>query len=281
MASLMRDHSPGLRPRTGYAYLTVISTHNCQSQTPFGRLYHNQSNMNKKYIALVLFSFFVCVGFISCKPSMSIKTTAAWVNREKLPPEPIKSVFIIAFTDNPEVRVQLEDDVAAAAAKKGIKAYKSLDIIGPVELNQVAPVRDVFLKKLKDLNCEAVYTIALVDSKSETHYTPPTDAPGVYTPYSYAPYMQYSGYNAARSGYGPYGGFGGYYGFAIGNLSTPGYYTTNSKYFIETKLFDLNTDETLLSMQSKVANPDDIKKASQKYVESVVKTIKDLKVRKS
>ena len=173
----------------------------------------------------IFLGFFVLASyslFISCRTANEIKTTAAWVNREKLPPEPIKSVFVIAFTDNPEVRVQLEDDVAAAAAKKGIKAYKSLDIIGPVELNQVAPVKDVFIKKLKDLNCETVYTIALVDAKSETHYTPPTNAPGVYTPYSYAPYMQYSGYSAAAGGYGPYGGFGGYYGFAIGNLSTPG-----------------------------------------------------------
>jgi hypothetical protein len=203
------------------------------------------------------------------------------VNREKIPPEPIKSVFVIAFTDNPQVRVHLEDDIAAAAEKKGIKAYKSLDIIGPVELKQIAPVRDVFLKKLQDMNCETVFTVALVDSKSETHYVPPTNAPGVYTPYSYAPYVQYSGYGAAASGYGPYGGFGGYYGFAIGNLSQPGYYTTSSKYFIECKLFDLKTDETLLSMQSKVTNPSEIEKSSKAFVQSVVETIRDMKIREN
>ena len=231
--------------------------------------------MNTANRVLSCLTLILCVVMTSCKSSNEIKTTAAWVNREKVPPEPIKSVFVIAFTDNPQVRVQLEDDVAAAAEKKGIKAYKSLEVIGPVELHLVAPVKDVFLKKLQDLNCETVYTIALVDAKSETRYVPPTTAPGAYTPYSYSPYVQYSGYSAMS----PYGGFGGYYGFAIGNLSTPGYYTTNSKYFIESKLFDLKTDETLLSIQSKVTNPDDIQKSSRRYVATVMQTIKDLKVR--
>jgi hypothetical protein len=183
---------------------------------------------------------------------------------------------VIAFTDNADVRVHLEDDIAAAAEKKGIKAYKSLDIIGPVELKQIAPVKDVFLKKLEELNCETVFTVALVDAKYETHYVPPTDAPGVYTPYSYSPYMQASGYNAIS----PYGGFGGYYGFAVGNLSTPGYYSTNSKYFLEAKLFNLKTDELLMSIQSMATNPQEIEKSSKKYVQTLMQTIKDLNIRK-
>jgi hypothetical protein len=231
------------------------------------------------YKSKIILASLVCLAsfvFISCGPTSKIKTTAAWVNKEKIPPEPIKSVFVIAFTDNPEVRVHLEDDIAAAAEKKGLKVYKSLEVIGPVELKHIAPVRDVFIKKLQDLNCETVFTVALVDQKSETHYTPPTNAPGAYTPYSYAPYVQYSGYGAAS----PYGGFGGYYGFAIGNLSEPGYYTTNSKYFLEAKLFDLKTDDLLMSIQSMAQNPAEIEKSSKKYVETLVETIRDLNIRK-
>ena len=231
--------------------------------------------MNRAKLFLVLIAVSSCFIIISCKPSSTIKSTGAWVNREKIPPEPIKSVFIIAFTDNFEVRSRLEDDIAAAAEKKGIKAYKSLEFIGPVELKLVAPVKDVFVKKLDSLNCQTVFTVALVDYKSETRYVPPTDAPGYYSPYSYSPYVQYSGYNAAS----PYGGFGGYYGFAIGNLSTPGYYTTNSKYFLEAKLFDLKTDDLLLSIQSMAKNPKTLEKSSRKYVETLMETIKDLKVR--
>jgi len=232
--------------------------------------------MNKPKFFFALLALTLSLVIYSCKSSSYIKTTAAWVNKEKVPPEPIKSVFIIAFTDNIDVRSHLEDDIAAAAEKKGIKAYKSLEFIGPVELKLVAPVKDVFLKKLDSLNCETVFTVALVDYKSETRYVPPTTSPGVYSPYSYSPYVQYSGYSAAS----PYGGFGGYYGFAIGNLSTPGYYSTTSKYFLEAKLFDLKTDDLLLSIQSMAKNPKEIEKSSKKYVETVMGTIKDMKLRK-
>jgi hypothetical protein len=230
-----------------------------------------------------LYSFLVALTFscflISCGPSLKIDTVGAWVNREKIPPEPIKSVFVIAFTDNPHTRVLLEDEIAAAAQKKGLKVYKSLDVIGPVELKQIAPVKDVFIKKLKDLNCETVFTVALIDAQSETHYVPGSGTSNVYSPYQYAPYMQYSGYSAAAPA-GPYGGFGGYYGFCINTMSTEGYYNTTSKYFIEAKLFDLNSDDLLMSIQSKVANPTELEKASQRYVESLVETIRDMKIRK-
>ena len=231
-----------------------------------------------KFISPLVLAIISLVIMVACGPSMKIKTVGAWVNREKIPPEPIKSVFIIAFTDNPQVRVQLEDDVAAAATEKGIKPYKSLDIIGPVELKQIAPVKDVFIKKLQDLNCETIFTIALIDSHSETYYTPGSGQGNVYSPYQYAPYVQYSGYSATMPA-GPYGGFGGYYGFCINTMSTEGYYTTTSKYFLESKLFTVNTDETLLSIQSKVANPKTLERASKEYTESLMQTIRDLKIR--
>ena len=232
---------------------------------------------------LKLVSFLPALTFlyflISCAPSLKIDTVGAWFNKEKIPPEPIKSVFVIAFTDNATTRVLLEDEIAAAAQKKGLKVYKSLDVIGPVELKQIAPVRDVFIKKLQDLKCETVFTVALLDAQSETHYVPGSGTSNVYSPYQYAPYMEYSGYSAAAPA-GPYGGFGGYYGFCINTMSTEGYYNTTSKYFIEAKLFDINSDDLLLSIQSKVTNHSEIQKSSKRYVESLVETIRDMNIRK-
>jgi hypothetical protein len=214
------------------------------------------------------------VSIISCKPSFSIRTSALWVNKEKLPPEPLKSIFIIAFTDNMEVRSYFEKDLADAAQKRGLKAYKSLDIIGPVDIKSMAPVKDVFIKKLQDLGCQAVLTVALVDASSETKYTPASSM--TYAPYSYGPYAGYGGFTA----YGAYGGFGGYYGYAVTTMETPGYYTTTSKYFIEANVFDLKTDETLLSTQTKVTNPSTIEKASRAYTDNLVNEVKELNLRK-
>src|SRR6476659_10942745 len=127
--------------------------------------------MNKSKLLVVSLSLILLSPIISCKPQMTLRTTVLWVNKEKLPPERFKSIFIIAFTDNLDVRANLEKDLAAAAQKRGLKAYKSLDVVGPVEIKAMAPVKDVFIKKLQDLGCEAVLTTALVHATSETKYT--------------------------------------------------------------------------------------------------------------
>ena len=228
--------------------------------------------MNKAKLFSTLLTFTLSFTIMSCG-GPTIKITGSWVNREKIPAEPIKSVFIIAFTDNAELRVTLEKELAIAAEKRGIKAYKSVDVIGVVDMKLIAPVRDVFIKKLQDLNCETVFTVAMVNETSETRYVPGSND---YVPYGYGAYGGYGGYG----GYGPYGGFGGYYGFAISTMSEPGYYTTDRKYFIEGKLFDLNTNDLLLSVQTKAENPSEIEKSSKKYTATLIEEIERLDLRK-
>ena len=226
--------------------------------------------MNKTKLFSVLLTLTLSISIISCSPP--ITTTGVWLNKEKLPPEPIKSVFIIAFTDNMELRKHLENDLAAAAETRGIKPYKSLDIIGPVDIKLIAPVKDVFLKKLTDLNCESIFTIAVVDVKSETRYVPGSNE----YPYNYSGYGGYGGY----AGYGGYGGFGGYYSYTVNIISTPGYYTTDNTYFLEAKLFDLKTGDPLLSIQSKASNPDGIEKSSKQYTQALMDELKEMNIRK-
>jgi|GEM_PF-523617 len=229
-------------------------------------------NQTKSFVGLACLAF--CFVILSCGPSREIKTTGLWANKEKMPAEPIKSVFIIAFTDNIEARAYLEKGLADAARKRGLKAYRSVDLIGPVEIKTIAPVKDVFIQKLKDSSCEAILTVALVHATSETKYTPSSSM--TYSPYAYGSYAGYGGF----AGHGAYGGFGGYYGYAVNTMTTPGYYTTKSKYFLESKIFDVNTDELLMSIQTKVTNPEAIEKSSVQYTESLVKAIDGLGLRK-
>ena len=230
--------------------------------------------MNKAKSFSVLLTFILSLTIISCGPS--IKTTGSWVNREKLPAEPVKSVFIIAFTDNIEVRGYLEEDLALAAQKKGLKTFKSIDVIGPVEIKYIAPVKDVFMKKLQALNCETIFTVALINSESETKYVPGTTVSVGYSPYSYGSYGGYGGYGPHSA----YGGFGGYYGYAVSTMGSPGYYKTDSKYFIEAKMFDLKTEELLFSIQTEANNPATIEKSSKEYTQAVMNEIKRLNLQK-
>ncbi len=228
--------------------------------------------MDKAKLFSVVLTLTLSFMISSCSPS--IKTTSSWVNKEKLPAEPVKSVFIMAFTDKMDVRSHLEDALAVAAQKKGLKTYKSIDVIGPVDMKYIAPVKDVFMKKLQALNCETIFTVALVDATSETKYVSGTTLS--YAPYSYSPYSGYGGYGANAA----YGGFGGYYGYAVYTMSTPGYYKTDNKYFLEAKMFDLPTEELLLSIQTKADNPASIDKSSKEYAQAVMAEIKKLGLQK-
>jgi hypothetical protein len=227
--------------------------------------------MDKAKLFSVVLMLTLSFTISSCGPA--IKTTSSWVNREKLPAEPVKSVFIIAFTDKIEVRGYLEEALAVAAQQKGLKTYKSIDVIGPVEIKYIAPVKDVFMAKLQALNCETIFTVALVKATSETKYV---DGSTFYSPYSYSSYGGYGGYGVGTA----YGGFGGYYGYAVSTVSTPGYYTTNNKYFLESKMFDLKTEELLLSIQTKADNPATIEKSSNEYARTVMATIKSMGLQK-
>ena len=231
--------------------------------------------MKKTIPVICLLIISTTIFFSSCKAP--IKTTASWVNREKIKP-PYKSVFIVVFTENMGLKTTLETDLAEAARARGLRVRKSIDDFGPVANLQKLPVKDAFIKKVIDDSCEIIFAVALVDQKSDTKYVPGSTA---YIPYSYAGY----------GGVGMYGGFGGYYGYGVGistpgyygygmGMSTPGYYTTDKTYFIEAKLFDTKSEELLMSIQTIATNPPAIQKSSKQYTKTLIDEINDLGLKK-
>jgi len=155
------------------------------------------------------------------------------------------------MTQNYDAQINLENDLASAAAAKGVLTVKSIDAFGPILTLDKLPKKEVLLKAIRDLGCDNIFTVAVVDQQSETHYTESSSS-SVYVPYS---------------GYGYY--YSGYYAWSP-NLYSPGYYTTDKTYFIESNLFDANSEKMLVSMQSKVVNPPDIVKASKQYTQMLV-----------
>jgi hypothetical protein len=202
----------------------------------------------KIILAAVVLTFVVS----SCSSS-SMRIMATWIN-PKDPPvsQPGKhKIFIFAMTQNYDAQLNLENDLASAAEAKGIKTVKSIDAFGPIVTLDQLPKTDVLLKAIRDLGCDAIFTIALVDQEDKTHYVQGSSS-GVYTPYG---------------GYGYY--YSGYYAYTP-SFYAPGYYTTSKTYFIESNLFNANTEKMLMSMQSKVVNPPDIVKASKQYTQMLV-----------
>jgi hypothetical protein len=197
-------------------------------------------------------AFILAVTFCSCSSS-SMRIMATWVNKNDKPvPQPGKhKIFIFVMTQNYDVQVNLENDLADAAEAKGIRTVKSIDAFGPILTLDKLPKNDVLLKAIRDLGCDGIFTVALVDQESKTHYVQGSSS-GVFVPYA---------------GYGYY--YSGYYAYSP-SFYSPGYYTTDKTYFIESNLFNAVTEKMLISMQSKVVNPPTAIKASKQYTQMLV-----------
>jgi len=198
-------------------------------------------------------ALFLAISFCSCSSS-SMRIMATWVSpKEKPNPQPGKhKIFIFVMTQNYEAQVTLENDLATAAADKGILTVKSNDAFGPILTVDKLPKTEVLLKAIRNLGCDGIFTVAVVDQTEKTHYVEGSYSAGAFVPYA--------GYGYTYSGYYAY----------TPTFYSPGYYTTDKTYFIESNLFNADTEQMLISMQSKVVNPPDIVKASKQYTKILV-----------
>src|SRR5690606_21929101 len=80
-----------------------------------------------------------------------------------------KSVLIVPLSRNIELRTKLEDALAAKAAERNIEAVKSSDIFTP-DFFQVLPGREELLGQIKQTGVDAILTVSLIDTESETRY---------------------------------------------------------------------------------------------------------------
>jgi len=71
-----------------------------------------------------------------------------------------------------------------------------------------------------------------------------------------------------------YGGYGRYYSYGAGFYSTPGYYTTDKNYFVETTIFSVNQDKLIWSSTSKTINPTNIDKTVNEIADVVAERMR-------
>ncbi len=213
--------------------------------------------MIKNLLLISVLAVTLCLS--SCSSPMKI--VASWINIEEIKPEPYKSVFIIALTGNLDAKRAIENNLAAAAEAKGIKAYKSIVVFGPFSGKSSIPSKDIVSKKVAELGCEAIFTVALVDKEITTTYRPASTTVvggGYYPTYPY------------------YGSFGGYYAYSAVYYD-PGYYSTDKKYSVEANIYDAKSEKLIISIESKANNPSGIQKSSQQYTQLLAEEIARLR----
>lgn len=200
--------------------------------------------------ALILILIF---GFIySCGTGQRVINS--WVNAKADKSKDYKKIFIMAITQNEPARNIIEGDLNKAIIELGTgkETVLSSNVFPGTFTKSTAPTEEAVLNKVKELNCDLIFTVSLLDSKTETRYVPGT--------VSYAPYPAY----------GYYRGFGMYYDYWAPTVYSPGYYTTDKVYYIEGNLFDAGTQDILWSVQSETLNPSNLNEFSANYSKLII-----------
>jgi hypothetical protein len=233
-----------------------------------------------KSIKLIAAITCIVLIFSACSSSKQ-DVIGFWVNSKKPVLGTKRSMFIMVLAQDLNARNVVETDLKAAAEKRGIKVYTSIETLGAMNVGKNFPA-DVILAKVKELQLESIFTVALKDVKTESHYVQSSQS-----------------YYNPMSSYGYYGNFGSYYGnfWAPGvgmgiaapgvvmstgmSTYTPGYTKEKKTFYIESNLYETATQELLLSMQSKAVDPETIHKASKQFTEKLVQELNaEIKLRK-
>ncbi|MBC5993787.1 hypothetical protein [Pontibacter cellulosilyticus] len=200
----------------------------------------NQYNLLFLFIALLL---------SSCVPTTRI--TGTWKNPDAASKN-YNKIVVAALTDNIRARETVESHMQAQFRARGVEVARSIDLFPPTASSKGGPDIDLLIDKMKVQNYDAIMTIALIDEQTETRYVPGT--------YGYAPITRF----------GWYGRFRGYYSYWYPTLYDPGYYTEEKIYFLETNLYDEDTENLVWSAQSQSYSPASLRNASEKLAEITV-----------
>ena len=186
----------------------------------------------------------------SCGPSTQI--TGAWTKDNISSQGPYKKVYIAALTPNVNAQDAIENNLASAARERGIEAVTSKQSFTRTFTQDNQPSRTEILDNIRAQNADAIFTVTLVDKESETRYVPDNTT---YAPMAYGPY---------------YGSFYSYYNTMYPITYDPGYYATDKIYYMESNLYDAETEELIWSAQSKTVNPANVDSFARDYTEAMI-----------
>jgi hypothetical protein len=179
------------------------------------------------------------VGFIiivliwsSCVPSSRI--TGSW-KKPKFKGS-YSDVMITALTPGIDARTTIENDLAAALTSRGVLVTKSMDIFPPNFSKETR--KEEMMRKIRRTSSKAIITVSLLHKETKSTYVPGS--------YGYSPAYTY------------YGRFWGYYSFWYPTIVSPGYYTQDKIYYMETNVYNAGTEELVWSAQSETYNPDNL-----------------------
>jgi hypothetical protein len=178
----------------------------------------------------------------------STKIVNQWANPAYGAPR-FRRILVIGVSKQPSIRRTFEDQFVAELRATGVDAVPSYRYIP--EDGQVDEPR--LHEAVKQANADAVIITRLVRVEKKTEVSP-----GFYQPAPALGFGFYRGYSAAWTGY----------------YEPPRVYQYDV-YISETSLYDMAKDQLVWTGTVQTTAPDDIDKAIQHYVDTVIDALKD------
>lgn len=190
-----------------------------------------------------LLSVLVLFAIASCGPSTKIEKSWMEPGANVTKAAPNKALVIGVVKDETSRRV-IEDQLVKRLGAAGVASYTL------ISTDMLKAADEASLKKiLTDGQFTHVLLMRLADVEKETSYVPGTTT-------------------------GFYGGYGRYYGYGAGMYSTPGYYTTDKNYFVETTVYTINPDKLVWTGTTKTVNPSKMEKTVNEIADVVAAKMK-------
>ena len=182
-----------------------------------------------------------------CKKS---KITNSWKS-DNTADYKFKKILVLGLIRESDRTLQqnMENHLVEDLLHRGYKAESALTEYGPKAFDKMD--EEAAIGKIKNTGVDAVITIVLLDKKKERKYIPGN--------LFFSPYGYY------------YNHFWGYRSTLYNRIYEPGYYVTDTKYFWESNLYDMETQKLVYSVQTQSFDPSNSESMGHEYGQIIVK----------
>jgi hypothetical protein len=196
----------------------------------------------------IIFAFITLCFLVSCT---STEIVSSWKDpATTISGNQIDKILFIALVKDESYRRVVEDKLVALSNGKGVASYTFVKGGNLTKTDKAG-----ITQRLKADGTDLIVIMRLLDVKEETRYIP----------------------GSGMNGYGGMPGYGGYWGgysYAAPMYYTPGYYTTDKKYLVETNVYSVEQDKLLWSGTTSSMNPSNIETTTAEIVDAVIEKMK-------
>ncbi|MFV0555141.1 MAG: hypothetical protein ACK5LR_10630 [Mangrovibacterium sp.] len=206
----------------------------------------------------ITFILLIALSFTACKSVQEI--TKAHVNEAALNHKTFEKVCVLAMMPDTDMKERLEKRMVKALNKKGINSVASAEI-APNKLKSLRGVSVEMLDSiLKESGCDALYTISLLDTKTESKFIHNTETIGTAAKFSFIYYEDYQSFYSYRNS-------AEHQGDGMQEQTT---------YVVESVLYDVKTNQYVWSVQSEAIQPASIKSWMRTYSDQMVEKLHEM-----